>query len=98
MSCQHWVRADRFDGRCKAFLCRGEPANGTSRTNILDRLDRDGGTELAAQVRAGEMSAKAAAIEAAREHPAILARVAPCVIAVPKENSASLRTDGQTAP
>src|SRR5215472_695846 len=27
---RNWVRADRFGGRCKAFLCRGEPANGTS--------------------------------------------------------------------
>jgi hypothetical protein len=36
----------------------------TSRAYILARLDRDGLAELAARVRAGEISANAAAIEA----------------------------------
>ena len=36
---------------------------GTSRAYILDRLDRDGHAELAAKVRAGELSANKAAIE-----------------------------------
>jgi hypothetical protein len=40
-----------------------------SRAYILARLDRDGHTELAAKVRAGELSANAAAIAVYRKQP-----------------------------
>jgi ElaB/YqjD/DUF883 family membrane-anchored ribosome-binding protein len=48
---------------------------GTSRAYILARLDRDGHAELAAKVRAGKLSANAAAIEAGfRKHKTPLER------------------------
>jgi hypothetical protein len=33
-------------GGARRFCAEAEPAKGTSRANILDRLDRDGGAEL----------------------------------------------------
>jgi hypothetical protein len=53
---QHGGRRIKGQQGCNATLKRGTAAH------WLARLDRDGFTELAAKVRAGEMSAHAAAV------------------------------------
>lgn len=61
---QHTVGGDSITSLSEAT------GRGTSRVYILARLERDGHDDLAARVRAGEMSANAAAIEAGfRKHP-----------------------------
>jgi hypothetical protein len=64
---------------------------GNSRAYILARLDRDGLTDLAAKVRAGAMSANAAAIEAGwREKPTPLQQIRRLLLALTSDELQSL--------
>lgn len=56
--------AIKNEGYNITFVSNRLKERGTSRAYILARLDRDGHAELAAKVRAGELSANAAAITA----------------------------------
>ena len=48
-----------------------KPSEANTKAHWLARLDRDGHTELAANVRAGELSATAAAIEVGFRKPSL---------------------------